>query len=214
MSDRPSILTSAMFTCGPALLLAAVSIFTIAILLGVVQSIQSDRRLPPVNQNYHKDTYATVIEQKDYARGIPEMRLAAKLDFFEHRPRHLFELARAAYRVRDAADLEFARDSLQKMVVDGSVDARGRVYYYLSVVLTLQTPVDRATRMKSIELAEMSLSHDPKHAPSYSQLGLNWTQLGEYDKAMSCFSRALDLDGSLPQAQQGMRFLSGMRPTQ
>ena len=213
MSGRRSILASALSNYGPSMLLVGMLIFAAGIVLGVVQSIDSEHHLPPVYLNYQKDTYETVIEKKDYARGIPEMRLAAKLDFYGHRPRHFFELARAAYRVGDAEDLIFAREGLQRMVDEGFVDQRGRVFYYLSVVLTLQPDVDRKTRLRSVELAEMALSHDPNHAAGHSHLGLNWVNLGDDRKALTCFSRALELDPDLPQARQGMQFLSSTRPS-
>ena len=175
---------------------------------GILHSIVKDQRLPPIYLNYSKDTYATVIEQKDYERGIPQLKLAAKLDLFGRRPKHYFELAKAAYKARDIENQNYALRALRQIVEEGHI-SDARVYYYLSVALILQPDVDRDDRLEAIGLCKETLLLDDSFAPAHANLGVVWTELGDYEKAAEHFSHALRLDPTLTQARYGLQYVSG-----
>ena len=190
----------------PSLFAIGVAAFFVLLAAGGYESVSTNRRPPPIYLNYSKEIETTITKQKNDRKAIEQLLLAVKLDFYGHRPKHFFELAKAAYRTNDLKNQQYALRSLRQMVEAGTIDDP-RIHYYLAVALILQNEVSRSDAREAIKLCHRTLSRDPNFAPAHSNMGVAWVMLAEPDKARPRFLQALRLDPTLEQAQQGMQYL-------
>lgn len=151
------------------LFVVGVALFGLGIGLGVYESLANRRRLPPVYIDYAQELERVVAEH-DYRRAVEELRLAARIDYFSHRPRHYFELCKTAHRMGDRETQQFALESLRAMF-DANAIADARIYYYLSVAVILKPKVTERDLLEALGFAIRAIEEEPEFAPAHANMG-------------------------------------------
>lgn len=184
------------------LFVLSVAAFVVGMGLGVYDSWSAERRLPPVYIDY-TDEIEQHTQSGDYQRTVEELRLAAKLDHFAHRPRHFFELCRAGFRENDPVTMREGLDGLRRLIETGG-SADSRIYYYLSVAISLQPGASKDDLLEALGYASQATQEQPDFAPAHVQLGQLFATLAvgadnrvdvvELRRAATCCETALAID--------------------
>lgn len=193
--------------------IAGIAAVAAGIGLGVYQSLVTGQGLPPVYINYMDEIQKTLVEGRDYEHAVGQLRLAARIDYFSKRPRHLFELAKASYRIKDLETHRQAINALRALTNSGAT-ADPRVYYYLAVAIMLQPDVGQEEMTEALGLAAQAVNVEPDFGQAHLTLGKalailatsepGKVNLGELQQGEIHLRRAVTLEPGNAEAAQAL----------
>ncbi len=189
--DPPKV-TAAPFSGGAILLWLGGSLFLISMVAGVVRSMQSGHWLPPVAVEYTTELDA-LVQARGSATTLPEVRIAAKIDFDnEQAVNRLLENARAA---NNSDDELWALLALARLNPED-----GRVRTDLALALLEQgRPADAYAQ------ARFAVWLVPDSSEPFCHLGAALRQLGYHQQAAAAYRRALDIEPTSATARAGLQ---------
>ena len=187
--------------------------FFFAMGLGVVQSLSSYRRLPPINSHYMPEITA-LIENEDYGKVIPQLELASSIDpaDTEKNKQLLTKVcsvaAQSLIKSRRFKDAIIQYDRAYRASPD-SIDVQNNLAWILA------TCPDKALRdaPRAVTLAEQAArSTNYADASTLDTLAAAYAESGAFQKAVMTQRKAIELTPATSRSDLQKRldlYLSG-----
>jgi tetratricopeptide (TPR) repeat protein len=187
--------------------------FFFAMGLGVVQSLSSYRRLPPINSHYMPEITA-LIENEDYGKVIPQLELASSIDpaDTEKNKQLLTKVcsvaAQSLIKSRRFKDAIIQYDRAYRASPD-SIDVQNNLAWILA------TCPDKALRdaPRAVTLAEQAArSTNYADASTLDTLAAAYAESGAFEKAVMTQRKAIELTPATSRSDLQKRldlYLSG-----
>ena len=196
-----------------AIFVLTVLFFFFAIGLGLVQSLSSYHRLPPINSHYMPEITA-LIENEDYGRVIPQLELASSIDpaDTEKNKQLLTKVCSvAAQSLIEAGRFEDAIVQYDKAYAanPNSIDVQNN----LAWILATCPDKDLRDAPRAVTLAEQAArSTNYADASTLDTLAAAYAESGAFEKAVMTERKAIELTPATSRSDLQRRldlYLSG-----
>jgi tetratricopeptide (TPR) repeat protein len=148
---------------------------------GLLYSLIARRQLPDPTETYDVE-FEHLLGQQDYAAALPQLRLAAAVDF--NSERRQWELLEAAQAVESRDDQQFALEALARFQ-PGNPD----VHYWLAGVYLKQSDPQKAAAA-----ASRAVRLNPENVNYLCRYGAALLGAGRMEEAAEQYRLALQID--------------------